>query len=72
MATVKTKSLQPFSCWAQVVTLDPLGQLIFKRLLSNNFFWIKWSFEGSENSQSLTKHIAMFFFWIRKTLISPE
>ena len=71
MATVQTKSLQPSSCWAQVVTLDPLGQLIFKRLLSNNFFWIKWSFEGSENIQSLTKHIAIFFM-IRKTPISPE
>ena len=57
----QTKSLQPLSCWTQVITCDLCLQLIFNDCRRTNFFWIGWT--GRLREWSITKpgNVIIFF-----------
>ena len=42
-----------------------------KNCFWTSLFWIKWTFEGSENSQFVTKRIVILIFWL-KNIDLPE
>ena len=57
----QTKSLQPLSCWTQVITRDLCLQLIFNDCRRTNFFWIGST--GRLREWSITKPGTVIFLF---------